>query len=82
MLECNLIEDNDFMNTDVTELVDGDIYLFHISENNTLHFYKDGVCFGANEDEVCVSKITYKVRYNNGTLQHFVGNVLRYYSEL
>ena len=65
-----IIEDNDFLNTDVSELVDGDYYLFHLTNDN-MYIYKDGV--------VCVNNIDlqkeeshYRVPYANGTLQEFI----------
>ena len=65
-----IIEDNDFLNTDVSELVDGDYYLFHLTDDK-MYIYKDGV--------VCVNSIDlkneeqyYLVLYTNGTLQDFI----------
>ena len=65
-----IIEDNDFLNTDVSELVEGDYYLFHMT-NDKMYIYKDGV--------VCVNTIDlqneesyYRVPYTNGTLQDFI----------
>ena len=65
-----IIEDNDFLNTDVSELVDGDYYLFHLT-NDKMYIYKD--------DVVCVNNIDlqkeesyYRVPYANGTLQEFI----------
>ena len=68
-----IIEDNDFMSTDVSELVKGDYYLFHLT-NDKMYIYKEGV--------VCVNSIDlqqeehyYKVCYTYGTLQEFVDNL-------
>ena len=65
-----IIEDNDFLNTDVSELVDGDYYLFHLT-NDKMYLYKDGV--------VCINSIDlqkeeyhHRVPYTNGTLQEFI----------
>ena len=65
-----IIEDNDFLNTDVSKLVDGDYYLFHLN-NDKMYIYKDGV--------VCVNNIDlqkeeshYRVPYTNGTLQELI----------
>ena len=65
-----IIEDNDFLNTDVSELVDGDYYLFHLT-NYKMYIYKDGI--------VCINNIDlqqeesyYRVSYTNGTLQDFI----------
>ena len=32
-----IIEDNDFLNTDVSELVKGDYYLFHLTNDKIYH---------------------------------------------
>ena len=65
-----IIEDNDFLNTDVSELVEGDYYLFHLTDDK-MYIYKDGV--------VCINNIDlqkeephYRVPYTNGTLQDFI----------
>ena len=65
-----IIEDNNFLNTDVSELVDGDYYLFHLT-NDKMYIYKDSV--------VCINNIDlqkeehyYRVPYTNGTLQEFI----------
>ena len=65
-----IIEDNDFLSTDVSELVKGDYYLFHLT-NDKMYIYKDGV--------VCVNNIDlqkeehyYRVPYTTGTLQDFI----------
>ena len=65
-----IVEDNDFLSTDVSELVEGDHYLFHLTNDN-MYLYKDGV--------VCVNNIDlqkeeshYRVPYTNGTLQEFI----------
>ena len=41
VIDCNLIVDDDFMNKDVSELVQGDFYLFCVKDNKT-YLYKDG----------------------------------------
>ena len=65
-----IIEDNDLLNTDVSELVKGDYYLFHLT-NDEMYIYKDGV--------VCINNIYlqkegyhYRVPYTNGTLREFI----------
>ena len=65
-----IIEDNDFLNTDVSELVEGDYYLFHIT-NDKMYIYKDGVIRVNNidlqqEESYCC------VGYTTGTLQEFI----------
>ncbi len=69
-IDCNLIVDDDFMNKDVSELVKGDYYLFHLTDDK-MYIYKDGV--------VCVNNIDLqkeesydRVPYTNGTLQEFI----------
>ena len=65
-----IIEDSDFLNTDVSELVKGDYYLFHLTDAK-MYIYKDGV--------VCINNIDLqkeesydRVPYTNGTLQEFI----------
>ena len=68
-----IIEDNDFMNTDVSELVKGDYYLFHIT-NDKMYIYKDGV-IGVSGIDLQQEEHHYKVGYTSGTLQEFVENL-------
>ena len=65
-----IIEDSDFLNTDASELVKGDYYLFHLTDDK-MYIYKDGV--------VCINNIDLQkeesydhVPYTNGTLQEFI----------
>ena len=65
-----IIEDSDFLNTDVSELVKGDYYLFHLTDDK-MYIYKDCV--------VCINNIDLqkeesydRVPYTNGTLQEFI----------
>ena len=53
--DCTIVEDNDFLSTDVSELVKGDYYLFHLT-NDKMCIYKDGV--------VCVNSIDLKMKNN------------------
>ena len=41
--DCTIIEDDGFMNKDVSLLEKDDFYLFIISGDNTVYLYKDGV---------------------------------------
>ena len=70
VIDCNLIVDDDFMNKDVSELVQGDFYLFHVKDNKT-YLYKDGhigvVC--------CGEESFYSVEYSKGTLQEYVDSL-------
>jgi hypothetical protein len=38
VIDCNLLIDDDFMNKDVSELVQGDFYLFSVKDNKTYLF--------------------------------------------
>ena len=55
VIECNLIVD-DFMNKDVSELVQVDFYLFCVKDNKT-YLYKDGRVGVAHLDS-CGAKMT------------------------
>ena len=72
-LECNLIVDDDFMNKDVSELVQGDFYLFCVKGNKT-YLYKDGHIGVAYFDSCCAESF-YSVEYRTGTLQEYVDNL-------
>jgi len=73
VIECNLIVDDDFMNKDVSDLVSGDFYLFHVKDNKT-YLYKDGyigvVYFDTKGEEG-----HYSTTYSEGTLQEYVDNL-------
>ena len=73
MLEdVNIIEDNYFLDTQVTELVFGDYYLFHITYTN-MYLYKDGVVvhdLGFDD-----SKPYSAFEYTKGTLREFVNSL-------
>ena len=73
-LECNLIVDDDFMNKDVFELVSGDFYLFHVTDNKT-YMYKDGHIGVAYLDS-CGDESFHSVEYSKGTLQEYVDNLV------
>ena len=62
VIDCNLIVDDDFMNKDVSELVSGDFYLFHVKDNKT---YLDS----------CGAESFYSVEYSKGTLQEYVDSL-------
>ncbi len=74
VIGCNLIVDDDFMNKDVSELVQEDFYLFCVKDNKT-YLYKDGVVvesgIGVNGNESA-----FGVPYTSGTLQEYVDNLL------
>lgn len=73
-LECNLIVDDDFMNKDVSELVQEDYYLFHVKDDKT-YLYKDGH-IGVAYFDSCGAESFYSVEYSKGTLQGYVDNLL------
>lgn len=77
-----LIEDDNFLNKDVSELVVEDYYLFDMQDTLSgvkLYFYKDGIVFvnvftnvnGVYTDSDAVSIIN-KFEYTSGSLQELV----------
>ena len=74
VIDCNLIVDDDFMNKDVSELVQGDFYLFCVKDNKT-YLYKDGYIGVAYLDS-CGDESFYSTEYSKGTLQEYVDNLL------
>ena len=72
-LDCNLIVDDDFMNKDVSELVQGDFYLFCVKDNKT-YLYKDGYIGVAYLDS-CGDESCYSAEYSKGTLQEYVDSL-------
>lgn len=77
-----LIEDDNFLNKDVSELVLEDYYLFDMQDTPNgvkLYFYKDGIVFvnvftnvnGVYTDSDAVSIID-KFEYTSGSLQELV----------
>ena len=76
-LDCNLIVDDDFMNKDVSELVQGDFYLFCVKEDNIgskTYLYKDGRVGVAYLDS-CDEESFYSAEYSKGTLQEYVDSL-------
>ena len=63
-----------YMNKDVSELVQGDFYLFHVKDNKT-YLYKDGHIGVAYLDS-CDEESFYSAEYSKGTLQEYVDNLL------
>ena len=74
VIDCNLIVYDDFMNKDVSELVQGDFYLFCVKDNKT-YLYKDGYIGVAYLDS-CGEESFYSTEYSKGTLQEYVDNLL------
>ena len=80
--DVNLIDDDNFLNKDVSELIVEDYYLFDVQDTSNgvkLYFYKDGIVFvsvftnvnGAYTDSDDVSIIN-KFEYTSGSLQELV----------
>ena len=72
-LECNLIVDDDFMDKDVSELVQEDYYLFH-TNGNKIWLYKDGRVGVAYFDTKGKDGY-YSATYTEGTLQEYVDSL-------
>ena len=72
-LECNLIVDDDFMDKDVSELVQEDYYLFH-TNGNKIWLYKDGRVGVAYFDTKGKDGY-YPAPYTEGTLQEYVDSL-------
>ena len=78
VIDCNLIVDDDFMNKDVSELVQGDFYLFCVKEDNIgskTYLYKDGRVGVAYFDS-CGDESFNRVEYSKGTLQEYVDSLV------
>ena len=73
--DVNLIDDDNFINKDVSELILEDYYLFDVQDTSTgvkLYFYKDGIVFvSAYTDSDDVSIIN-TFEYTSGSLQELV----------
>lgn len=73
--DVNLIEDNHFLNKDVSELVVGDYYLFNMQDSANgvkLYFYKDGIVFVSLYSTSDDTSIIDKFEYTCGSLQELV----------
>ena len=80
--DVNLIEDDNFLNKDVSELVVEDYYLFDMQDTANgvkLYFYKDGIVFVSlysNIDDIFTdvndTSIINKFEYTSGSLQELV----------
>ena len=73
VIDCNLIVDDDFMNKDVSELVQGDFYLFCVKDNKT-YLYKDGY-IGVVYVDTKENEEYYSATYTEGTLQEYVDSL-------
>lgn len=73
VIDCNLIVDDDFMNKDVSELVQGDFYLFCVKDGKT-YLYKDGY-IGVVYVDTKENEEYYSATYTEGTLQEYVDSL-------
>ena len=74
MFDVNLIEDNDFMDKDVTQLSD-DYYLFHLNEDK-VYFFHCGLVFVGKVIEANVTEDwIHTEEYVQGTLQEYVDSI-------
>lgn len=73
--DVNLIEDDNFLNKDVSELVVDDYYLFDMQDTPNgvkLYFYKDGIVFISLCSNIDETSIIDKFEYTSGSLQELV----------
>lgn len=73
--DVNLIEDDIFLNKDVSELVVYDYYLFDMQDTPNgvkLYFYKDGIVFVSLYSNIDETSIIDKFEYASGSLQELV----------
>ena len=74
--DCTIIEDDGFMNKDVSLLEKDDFYLFHISGDNTVYLYKDGVISICVTSAWCVDEtgieFSYHIEYTKGSLKDYL----------
>ena len=73
--DCTVIEDDDFMNKDVSLLEKDDFYLFHISGNNTVYLYKDGVISIGCVDRTGIEYDSH-IEYTKGSLKDYLVKTL------
>jgi hypothetical protein len=67
--DINVIEDNDFLDKDVSELEEKDFYVFHIYQD-LMYMYKDG-CIAIVSLKEPEGRVT-MVEYTKGTLREFI----------
>ena len=80
MLEegVNLIEDDNFLNKDVSELILEDYYLFDMQDTPNgvkLYFYKDGIVFVSLHSDIYDARVVDKFEYTSGCLQELVEKI-------
>ena len=74
-IEVNLIEDNDFMQTDVSLLLKDEYYLFHVDEKDSMYFYHNDVVFIGSFVDGGVKDFVSTQEYTKGTLEDFVNKL-------
>ena len=78
--DCTIIEDDGFMNKDVSLLEKDDFYLFHISGDNTVYLYKDGVISIGVVSAGCVGETGVEcnsyIEYTKGSLKDYLVKTL------
>ena len=70
----NEIIDDEFMTKDVSELVKGDYYLFHVEQLDDkfkTYFWRDGMLVCADSN----GALLINIEYTKGTLQEYVDNL-------
>ena len=73
--DVNLIDDDNFLNKDVSELIVEDYYLFDVQDTSNgvnLYFYKDGIVFVSTYTDSDDVSIINKFEYTSGSLQELV----------
>ena len=73
--DVNLIEDDNFLDKDVSELVVDDYYLFDMQDTANgvkLYFYKDGIVFVSLHSNIDDTSIIDKFEYTSGSLQELM----------
>ena len=69
MVDVNVIEDNDFLDKDVSELLSYDFYLFHINfneDNPLMYYWYNNIVLTVS---VKTQDIVKKEEYSTGTLR-------------
>lgn len=73
--DVKLIEDDNFLNKDVSELIVDDYYLFDVQDTSIgvkLYFYKDGIVFVSVYTDSDDISIINKFEYTSGSLQELM----------
>ena len=73
--DVNLIDDDNFINKDVSELIVEDYYLFDVQDTSKgvkLYFYKDGIVFVSVYNDSDDVSIINTFEYTSGSLQELV----------